>query len=240
MTIYQHILQRIEQGKKCFAVLIDPEKTQGDKLVSLLNYVVEANPQLILIGGSGWQHSMDEAVATIKQLTDIPVVLFPGNATQLSLSADGLLFLSLISGRNPEFLIGQQVKAAPLLSKSQLEIIPTGYVLVDGGVQTSVARVSQTLPLSNANEIIATAMAGEMMGQKLIYLEAGSGALHPVEPEIIRQVKQQIHIPLIVGGGLVNLDMIRQALDAGADIIVVGNHFEKHPEDIPSFASLFN
>lgn len=240
MEVYQYIQQRLAQGKKCFAVLIDPEKTSGQSLVSVVKTIDKARPQLILVGGSGWQQSLDDAVQTIRRLTDIPVVLFPGNASQFSSHADAMLFLSLISGRNPEFLIGQQVAAAATIKQSGLETIPTGYILVDGGVRTAVEKVSGTMPLADTESIVNTAIAGEMMGQRLIYLEAGSGALRPVAPEVISAVRRQISIPLIVGGGLVNLEMVQRALDAGADLIVIGNHFEHHPDDIIPFSALFS
>ncbi len=240
MEVYQYIQQRLSQGKKCFAVLIDPEKTSGQSLVSVVKTIDKARPQLILVGGSGWQQSLDDAVQTIRRLTDIPVVLFPGNASQFSSHADAMLFLSLISGRNPEFLIGQQVAAAATIKQSGLETIPTGYILVDGGVRTAVEKVSGTTPLADTESIVNTAIAGEMMGQRLIYLEAGSGALRPVAPEVISAVRRQISIPLIVGGGLVNLEMVQRALDAGADLIVIGNHFEHHPDDIIPFSALFS
>lgn len=240
MEVYQYIQQRLSQGKKCFAVLIDPEKTSGQSLVSVVKTIDKARPQLILVGGSGWQQPLDDAVQTIRRLTDIPVVLFPGNASQFSSHADAMLFLSLISGRNPEFLIGQQVAAAATIKQSGLETIPTGYILVDGGVRTAVEKVSGTTPLADTESIVNTAIAGEMMGQRLIYLEAGSGALRPVAPEVISAVRRQISIPLIVGGGLVNLEMVQRALDAGADLIVIGNHFEHHPDDIIPFSALFS
>lgn len=239
MNVLQLIHQRRQQGKKSFAVLIDPEKTSGEALLAVVRTIAEAHPQLILVGGSGYQQSLDDTVTLIQQHTDIPVVLFPGNASQFSPHANAMLFLSLISGRNPEFLIGQQVKAAPLIRAAQLETIPTGYILIDGGIRTAVERVSATTPLSDSDTIVATAQAGEMMGQQLIYLEAGSGALRPVAPDVIRAVRNNTSIPLIVGGGLTSIPMVQTALNAGADLIVVGNHFEKHPEDIVSFAALF-
>lgn len=223
------------EGKKLFAVLIDPEKCGDRGLVSFVELINEAKPDLIFIGGSQLKESIDSAVVYIKRHSTIPVVLFIGNAIQFSPNADAMLFLSLISGRNPDLLIGQHVDSAQSIKQSGIETIATGYILVNGGVATSVEKVSKTSSLSDTTEIVSTAIAGEMLGQRLLYLEAGSGAQHPVKRTIISEVRANIDIPLIVGGGLRSTDMIREALQAGADIIVVGNHLEQHPEELNDF-----
>lgn len=224
------------EGRKLFAVLIDPEKCHGDRLVAFVEHINTAKPDLIFVGGSQLRESIDSAVQSIKRLTNIPIVLFIGNAMQFSPHADAMLFISLISGRNPDLLIGQHVQSARAIRQSGIETIGTGYILVDGGKPTAVEKVSQTTSLSNTDTIVNTAIAGEMLGQKLIYLEAGSGAINPVSHSVISKVRANIRLPLIVGGGLRSTKAITTALEAGADIIVVGNHFEHHPEDMAEFA----
>lgn len=188
-----------------------------------------ASPDLILVGGSMVMSKVEAVVAVLKNSMDIPIVLFPGNLLQLTSNADGILFISLISGRNPELLIGNHVAAAPFLKESGMEVISAGYILVEGGATTSVEYMSQTRPIpSNKTEIaVATALAGEMLGQKLIYLEAGSGAVNHVPLQMISAVKKSISVPLIVGGGLNTVRKVEDACRAGADVIVVGNAFEK-------------
>ena len=178
----------------------------------------------------------------IKRLTTIPVVLFPGNAFQLTNKADALLLLSLISGRNAEWLIGQHVQAAKAIQQSALETISTGYILIDGGNTTAVERVSKTKPLQRdaIDEVVSTALAGQLLGHKLIYLEAGSGAQNPVPTALIKAVKTAIDIPLIVGGGLTSTDAIKKAYEAGADIVVVGNYLETHLEKMVDFCTVRN
>ena len=202
----------------------------------------KAKPDFIFVGGSQLQNSVDETVVHIKSLTTIPVVLFPGNAFQLTNKADALLLLSLISGRNAEWLIGQHVQAAKAIQESALETISTGYILIDGGNTTAVERVSKTKPLQRdaIEEVVSTALAGELLGNKLIYLEAGSGAQNPVPTSLIKAVKESIHIPLIVGGGLTSTDAIKKAYEAGADIVVVGNYLETHLEKMVDFCAVRN
>ena len=172
---------------------------------------------------------MDEIISSLKKECEIPIVLFPGNHSQISNKADGILFLSLISGRNPEYLIGQHVNAAPVLAKSKLEVIPTGYMLIENGKATSVEYISQTKPIPrNKTDIaLATAMAGEMLGLKMIYLEAGSGAKHPVPVKMIKSLAATLKIPIIVGGGIRSKKQMQKAFKAGADIVVVGTAIEK-------------
>lgn len=229
MNIYADILKAKSENRKLLAILIDPDKiawTALDKMISKINSSPATH---IFIGGSHvMSNEIDRLILEIKRQCQLPVVLFPGNPSQISAKADGILFLSLISGRNPDFLIEHQVKAAPILKKSNLEIIPTGYILIESGNETAVAKVSQTKPLdrANAQKIVATALAGEMLGKKLIYLEAGSGADMAVPSEIIRSVAQDIEIPLIVGGGIRNISGIQNAYDSGADMVVIGTAFE--------------
>jgi len=228
-TILQTIKEKTDKGKKVFAVLIDPDKFPKQNLLKIITAMETAQPDIILVGGSLVASKTDEVVQVLKENLTIPVILFPGSILQITPKADGILFISLISGRNPELLIGNHVASAPLIKSTKMEVISTGYILIEGGTTTSVEYMSQTRPIPNTKtEIaVATAMAGEMLGQKLIYLEGGSGSLNPVPEEMIKEVKQSISIPLIVGGGLNTVDKVKNACQAGADIIVVGNAFEK-------------
>lgn len=234
-TVLNHIQNAHSVGKKLFAVLIDPEKCSGDSLLNFISLINKAKPDFIFVGGSQLRHSIDEAVIVIKEHSSIPVVLFIGNAVQFSPNADAMLVLSLISGRNPDFLIGQHVECAIEIKKSGIEAIPTGYVLVGRGQRTSVETVSGTDALSDTETIVRTAIAGELLGQRLIYLEAGSGAQSPVYDGVIAAVRDSVATPLIVGGGIRSTGMIEKALVAGADLIVVGNHLENTPLDIIPF-----
>ncbi len=227
--ILSTIKSKIQNGKKLFAVLIDPDKFPYENLLKIITVMETASPDLVLVGGSLVTSKVEKVVKILKDSLEMPVVLFPGNLLQLTPNADGILFISLISGRNPELLIGSHVASAPFLKESGMEIMSTGYMLIEGGATTSVEYMSQTQPIpANKSEIaVATAMAGEMLGQKLIYLEGGSGAKNPVPTEMIEAVKKNISIPLIVGGGLNTVEKVKSACLAGADIIVVGNAFEK-------------
>jgi putative glycerol-1-phosphate prenyltransferase len=185
----------------------------------------------LLVGGSSFEgHHLDEIVMTLKKATGLPIVLFPGNPSQISGEADGILFLQLLSGRNAEYLIEHQVNAVPILEKTKLEIISTGYVLIESGRETSVERVSMTKPLdrNNSEYVAQTAKAGELIGNKLIYLEAGSGALKSVPLDIISAVAERITVPLIVGGGIRSKEGIEEAYAAGADMVVIGTAFENN------------
>ena len=193
------------------------------------------------VGGSlVTEYTHYELIATIRAHTNTPVILFPGNSLHIEPSADGILLLSLISGRNPEFLIGQHVIAAPLLKKSGLEILPTGYMLVDSGTQTTVSYISGTMPLPYNKPSVAacTAMAGEMLGLQLIYLDAGSGARWPVSAAMIRAVREAVDLPIVVGGGINTPERAAAALEAGADLIVVGNSLETNPELLPELVAV--
>lgn len=230
MNIYNHILQAKNDGNKLLAVLIDPDKFQ---LKNALQFIDKVNKSLIthvFIGGSEvGQNVTQQLVEVIKMLTDLPIVLFPGDVTQISKDADAILFLSLLSGRNPDYLIDKQVQAVPLLEKTQLEVISTGYILIESGKTTAVQRVTNTLPLNrkDVDAITNTAKAGELLGKKLIYLEAGSGATYEVPAEVISSVKNKIDIPLIVGGGIRTKTQIENAFIAGADLVVIGTAFEE-------------
>ncbi|MCD6598509.1 MAG: geranylgeranylglyceryl/heptaprenylglyceryl phosphate synthase [Bacteroidales bacterium] len=217
--------------KKFFALLIDPENYSEKALSKTVKIANENYVDLILLGGSLVSETLERPIELIKSLSNIPVFLFPGSLLQLSGKADGILLLSLISGRNPEFLIGNHVLAAPLIKKYGLEVIPTGYILI-GNSSTAVEYMSNTTPIpSNKTDItVATAMAGEMLGQKLIYLEGGSGASQTIPEETIRKVKKNISIPLVIGGGIKTGEDAFMAYKAGADMIVVGNAIEKNPE----------
>ena len=241
-AIYDTITAARNTNKRLFAVLIDPEKCIGAVLDDVIATANKAKPDFIFVGGSQLQNSVDETVIHIKRLTTIPVVLFPGNAFQLTNKADALLLLSLISGRNAEWLIGQHVQAAKAIQQSALETISTGYILIDGGNTTAVERVSKTKPLQRdaIDEVVSTALAGQLLGHKLIYLEAGSGAQNPVPTALIKAVKKAIDIPLIVGGGLTSTDAIKKAYEAGADIVVVGNYLETHLEKMVDFCAVRN
>ena len=225
------LYERKENGQKSFAVLIDPDKVNLDNLTNLLDLCIEYHADYIFVGGSLiTNYVMGDVIAKIKSYTNIPVVLFPGNSLHIDNQADAILLLSLISGRNPDFLIGQHVISAPVLRKSGLEILPTGYILIDSGRQTTVSYISNTTPIPHDKPGIAacTAMAGEMLGLKLTYLDAGSGAMNPVSPEMIAAVRQSVDTPIIVGGGINSIKKAKNALSAGADVIVVGNGIEEN------------
>lgn len=225
--------------QKQLAVLIDPDKVTPESLVLTIDASVKASVDYLFIGGSLLLNdTLGECIDVIKSYCDIPVVIFPGSPAQIDSRADALLYLSLISGRNPDLLIGQQVAAAPALKSSGLEIIATGYLLIDGGTTTTVAYMSNTLPIPSGKDEIAmcTAMAGEMLGLKAIYLDAGSGALKTVSTSMIRLVREHIEVPLIAGGGIRNAEAAAEICTAGADIVVVGNAIEKDPSLISSIA----
>jgi phosphoglycerol geranylgeranyltransferase len=216
-------------GKK-MALLIDPEKLSIPAIISTVFAANETGVNMILVGGSLMSSRIDSVIEVIKQNTTLPVVLFPGSLMQLSVKADAVLLLSLVSGRNPDYLIGNHVLAAPYIHRAQIEVIPTGYILVDGGNVTSVEYVSNTrpIPADKVDLVVATAMASEMMGHKVIYLEAGSGALNHIPGNVIREVKNNISIPLIVGGGINSFEKASLVLDSGADMIVVGTAIEQN------------
>jgi len=228
-SIYSSIVEASKSGRKQLAILIDPDKFESEKIVNAANQV---GADLFFVGGSLLSGGkIEECIKKIKAVSDIPVLIFPGSSMQICPAADGLLLLSLISGRNAELLIGQHVIAAPYLKDSGLELLSTGYILVDSGKQTTASYISNTAPIPyDKNEIaVCTAMAGEMLGLRMIYLDGGSGALHPVSRQMISAVKNAITIPLITGGGIRTPEAAEAALNAGSDIIVVGNAVEKNP-----------
>jgi len=228
--IYLTILKSISVNKKLLAVLIDPDKFSIEKVSEFIKKVNQSVATHVFVGGSMVDENATEIIVKeIKKHTNLPIVLFPGDVSQITDQADALLFLSLISGRNPEYLIGQHVKAISKLKNTDLEIISTGYILIENGKKTAVEIVTESKPISNKNiqQIVDTAIAGELLGMKLIYLEAGSGAVSPVTNQIISCVKQQVKIPLIVGGGIRNKEQLECAYKAGADLVVIGTAFEE-------------
>ncbi len=239
MTFPEKITSNIRNKKKQIAVLIDPDKLNEKSCSHLAERAVASGIDFFFIGSSIITGTNFEQCVGILKNTAIPVIIFPGNMSQISGNADGILFLSLISGRNPEMLIGRHVLAAPLLKKTSLEIIPTGYMLIDSGSPTSVSYMSGTLPIPHDKDEIAvcTAMAGEMLGLKVIYMDAGSGARFPVSKSMITAVKQNISVPLIVGGGIRTPEKAAELCLAGADMIVIGNILEKEPSLITELAA---
>ena len=268
LTIYDQILANKAAGRKMFALLIDPEKCSDEWLCQVMSTVnfcdkreqnqtclsyaeqsknlersekqsALSNQLFIFVGGSQLKDSVCTTVARIKQLTSLPVVMFPGDASQFADNVDALLFLSLVSGRNAKYLIEQHIEASRAIKSSGVECISTGYILVDGSKLTAVERVSHTLPYPTTNPqlITDTALASQLLGHKMVYLEAGSGANRPVPQNIIAATRQSIDIPLIVGGGIKTPEQMMDAFSAGADLVVVGNHIESHPDTL---ASLLN
>ena len=229
-------------NRKGLALLLDPEKAD----LSRLTFTAECHPDLIFVGGSTGGDTTDFIRALKSKINNqkspIPIILFPGNSSQFSPEADAVLYLSLLSGDNPEYLVGQQIKSARTIQDSHINSVPTAYILIDGGVTTSTMRVTQTKPLSpdDLDTIIDTCIAAQLMGKKAVYLEAGSGAVNPVSPEIIQRVRSRIDIALIVGGGIRTPEAMQAAFNAGADIVVIGNHFESHPEDLAQFCKCLN
>ena len=238
-TIQTQLRKYKQAGRKAFAVLLDPDKVELDSFPYLLAESVQHGVDFFFVGGSLiTRFAIDELVAAIHQHTDIPAILFPGNSLHIEPTADAILLLSLISGRNPELLIGQHVVAAPLLKRSKLEILPTGYILIESGRSTTVSYISNTTPVPHDKPSVAacTAMAGEMLGLQLMYLDAGSGAQKPVSAAMIAAVRQSVDTPIIVGGGINSIEKAYAALEAGADVIVVGNGIEENPDLLPEIA----
>ncbi|HLP65812.1 geranylgeranylglyceryl/heptaprenylglyceryl phosphate synthase [Flavobacterium sp.] len=226
-NIYSEIVA--SKDKKLLAILLDPDKLSVEKTVDLITKINSSPATHIFVGGSTFDgNHLDELITIIKQNTILPVVLFPGNPTQISNKADGILFLTLLSGRNPDYLIEHQINAVPFLKKTNLEIISTGYILIESGSETAVQRVTKTQPIdrNNIEYVIQTAQAGELIGNKLIYLEAGSGAQLAVPLDMVRLVRENTTVPLIVGGGIRSQQEIKNAFEAGADMVVIGTAFE--------------
>lgn len=239
MKVLDTITERKRNGVKQLAVLIDPDKTDDNKLKQLARLAADHSVDYFFVGGSLLiNNGLDTCIKILKEYSGLPVVLFPGNTMQLSYRVDAMLFLSLISGRNAEMLIGRHVIAAPYLKLSNIEVIGTGYMLVESGKPTAVSYMSNSNPIpSDKNDIaMCTAMAGEMLGLKLIFMDGGSGAINPVSEQMIEHVSQSIDIPLIVGGGLTNAALAASRAKAGADLIVIGNAIEKDPALIEEIA----
>lgn len=234
MSVLNTLQQRHRAKKKSIAVLVDPDKAEDPaRLQHLVNLASENCVDYFFVGGSlVTSTNLSEVVRIIKENVTIPVVLFPGNAIQVEASADAILFLSLISGRNPELLIGQHVVAAPILRNTRLEVIPTGYMLINSGKMTSVAYISNTMPIPDDKYSLAasTAMAGQMLGLQTIYIDAGSGAEKEISPRMIGAVRKSVTVPLVVGGGINSSRKAIAAMEAGADMIVIGNALEKDPD----------
>lgn len=239
---YDTFLNVRANGAKAFAVLIDPDKMEDEvACLRLINMGIEYKIDFFFVGGSLITgDNFGSLVRLIKQKCNIPVILFPGSNMNIEPAADAILFLSLISGRNPELLIGQHVVAAPVLKRSKLEVLATGYMLIGSGNQTTVSYMSNTVPIPYDKPSVAacTAVAGEMLGLKLLYMDAGSGAQQPVSSKMISMVRKSVDIPLIIGGGIDNRHKAARAFEAGADVIVVGNGIEKNPDLLIEVARL--
>ena len=238
-NIYKTILINRELNRKMLAVLLDPDQCRGSILSSTVAALKSNTPDFVFVGGSHTVTSIDSFIELLKDEVKTNIVLFPGNASQFSSHADALLYLSLLSGRNAEFLIGQHLTSAIAIKKSKMEVIPTGYLLIDGEKPSSVEYISNTRPIPRDKREIAlsTAVAGELLGMRLIYLEAGSGANVPVPAEMIEYVSAGLSLPLIVGGGIKTTEQLLNAFDAGADLVVVGNIFEAQPNKIAEFVA---
>jgi len=237
MTLYKTILLNREANRKMLAVLLDPDQCRGSILASTVAVMKSNIPDFIFVGGSHTVSSVDSLIELLKDEVKTNIVLFPGNVSQFSPKADAMLYLSLLSGRNAEFLIGQHLNSAIAIKKSNVQVIPTGYLLIDGGKPSSVEYISNTRPIPRDKKEIAlsTAVAGELLGMRMIYLEAGSGAEVAVPTEMIKYVSRGLSLPLIVGGGIKTTEQLTDAFDAGADIVVVGNAFESQPSRISEF-----
>ncbi|MBT8287686.1 MAG: geranylgeranylglyceryl/heptaprenylglyceryl phosphate synthase [Bacteroidia bacterium] len=230
MSLYNQIKNARSKGDKVLAILLDPDKVKHDELPGLIERINQSRASIILVGGSEVASGITETVIKIiKDYSPLPIVIFPGDLNQITPMANAILFLSLVSGRNPEYLIGKHVQAVPLLEDSGLEVISTAYILIENGRETSVERRSGTKPMSRSNpdKIVRTAKAAEYLGFKMVYLEAGSGAKHPVSANLIEQVRSKVNLPLIVGGGIKSIQEVELAFKAGADIVVVGTAVEE-------------
>lgn len=240
MHVYQSLVEKKKAGKKSFAVLVDPDKVTASSLNGIISLAIEAKVDYFFVGGSlVISDHLDECIRQIKNSCNIPVLLFPGSPSQISKQADALLYLSLISGRNADMLIGQHVVSAPFVKRSGLEIISTGYMVIDGGAATTVSYISNATPIPADKEDIAlcTALAGEMLGMKLIYMDSGSGAKKAISEEMISIVANNIEVPLIIGGGIRDAEKAYRNCKAGADVIVVGNAIEKNAALISEMAA---
>lgn len=239
INIKNHINNGRKQGQKFFAWLIDPDKMPSNEFERNLRIANESAIDFIFLGGSLLvDDTITNYITSIRKFFDKPIIIFPGSINQVNSNADGILLLSLISGRNPDFLIGRHVEVAAILKKSGLQVLPTGYILIDSGVPTTASYISNTFPIPHHKDDIATstAMAGEMLGLQYIFLDAGSGAIMPVSESMIRKVRRNVDVPIIVGGGIRTEDQMIKAYAAGADVVVVGNIIEKEIELVHKFA----
>ncbi|PWJ60225.1 putative glycerol-1-phosphate prenyltransferase [Dyadobacter jejuensis] len=239
-NIKEQLLKERADNRRSFAVLLDPDKIDFEQFTGFLEVAVQNQVDYFFVGGSLiTEYSIDKLIAAVRQYTQIPVILFPGSSLHIDESADAILLLSLISGRNPELLIGQHVIAAPLIKRSGLEVLPTGYMLIESGRLTTVSYISNTTPIPRDKPAIAacTAAAGELLGLSHIFLDAGSGAIYPVPPRVISAVRQVVAVPILVGGGINSYEKASSALEAGADVIVVGNGIEENANLLPEIAS---
>jgi putative glycerol-1-phosphate prenyltransferase len=228
-TILEYISKAKQNNEKLLTILLDPDKIDLNNLPLVIEKINQSNANLIFVGGSLlFKNVLDDFVKIVKQNTNLPVILFPGSAIQITNEADAILFLQLISGRNPDYLIGNQVIAAPLLKQTDLEVISTGYILIESGRETTASYISNTKPIpSHKPEIaMATAIAGAYIGHKIIYMDGGSGAINSVPIEMIKKVAKHIDLPIIIGGGLKTKQQIDAVFNAGATIVVVGTAFE--------------
>ncbi|MDR0370999.1 MAG: geranylgeranylglyceryl/heptaprenylglyceryl phosphate synthase [Prevotellaceae bacterium] len=237
-NIFGKMLISRELNRKMLAVLIDPAVCKGILLSQTISAIKTSAPDFVFIGGSHHMSSVDSLVDLLHEETDVKVLLFPGNYSQFSDRADALLFLSLLSGRNADFLIGQHVISSVAVKQSGIEVIPTAYILIDGGKISSVEYISNTKPIPQDKKeiVLSTAIAGELLGMHVVYLEAGSGAKYTVSPEIVRYLSENLSVPMIVGGGIRDTDRLKEIYDAGADLVVIGNFFESDPHKISEFS----
>ncbi len=238
--ILSHILSKAKNNKKQLAVLIDPDKQSISKLNDFVKLIDKTSVDLIFVGGSLVNNNIDKTISEIKNKTNIPIIIFPGSLNQISKNADAILFLSLISGRNPEFLIGNHVLAAKTIKEANIEVISTGYILVENGATTSVEYMSNTkpIPATKTDIAVSTAIAGELLGSKVIYMDSGSGAKHVISEEMISEVKLNINIPLIIGGGINTTEKLKSVYTSGADIAVVGTAFENDKKLLTEFCKV--
>ena len=238
---FMRITDQFYRKQKQLAVLVDPDKLSEEQLKKTARNAQQANVDYIFVGGSLLiNDNLYQSIKVIKDNCAIPVIIFPGNSYQLASNADAILFLSLISGRNPDMLIGMHVIAAPYIKLSGIETVATGYMLIDSGNPTSVTYMSNSFPIPNDKKDIAacTAMAGEMLGLRIIYMDAGSGADKSVPEEMIRFVKDSVAIPLMIGGGIKTPEQLHEKYTAGADIAVIGTRFEDNPEGMLAFGDV--
>ncbi len=237
--IFNQIISNKNQGKKMIAILLDPEKCFERSFASTIAALKECPPDFIFIGGSLITESFDSIIHILKEELNIPIVLFPGDTSQITSEADAILYLSLISGRNPEYLIGQHVRSAKTIIQSGLEVISTSYILIDGGKTTSVQYFSNTTPIPSdkSDIVLSTVLAGKLIGHKLCYLEAGSGAINPVSTNIVSTLREVYEYPIIVGGGIMKTETMYKLYDNGADLLVFGNSIEENPKKINEFVT---